>query len=75
MNLCIHVLVIFVLQFLFYFYSDMDGEKFRVTYTIYEYQDLLDSTNMQIDDWIRIAQDVKVCINIIFFWFISYIFT
>lgn len=37
----------------------MDGEKFRVTYTIYEYEDLLDSTNMQIDDWIRIAQDVK----------------
>ena len=38
----------------------MDGEKYRVTYTIYEYDDLLDSTNMQMDDWLQIAEDVKV---------------
>ncbi|ODN02046.1 L-asparaginase [Orchesella cincta] len=38
---------------------DMHGEKNRVIYRIYEYAELLDSTNMSMDDWIHIAQDVK----------------
>lgn len=37
----------------------MHGETNRVTYTIYEYDPLLDSTNMTMDDWIRIAEDIK----------------
>jgi lysophospholipase len=37
----------------------MHGKAHRVTYTIYEYDPLLDSTNMTMDDWIRIAQDIK----------------
>ena len=31
----------------------------RVIYTIYEYDPLLDSSNMTMDDWIQIAKDVK----------------
>lgn len=38
---------------------EMHGDTNRVTYTIYEYDPLLDSTNMTMDDWIRIAQDIK----------------
>jgi len=34
------------------------GHK-RVIYTIYEYQPLLDSSNMTMDDWIQIARDIK----------------
>ena len=34
------------------------GHK-RVIYTIYEYDPLLDSSNMTMDDWIQIAQDIK----------------
>lgn len=40
-------------------YSDT-GEKTRVVYTVYEYDPLLDSSNMTIDDWILIAQNIKV---------------
>ncbi len=31
----------------------------RVIYTIYEYDPLLDSSNMTMDDWIRISRDIK----------------
>ena len=31
----------------------------RVIYTIYEYDPLLDSSNMTMDDWIQIAKDVQ----------------
>ncbi|XP_043224533.1 L-asparaginase-like isoform X1 [Amphibalanus amphitrite] len=31
----------------------------RVIYTVYEYDPLLDSSNMTMDDWIRIAKDIK----------------
>ncbi|KAF2361802.1 L-asparaginase type I [Trinorchestia longiramus] len=35
-------------------------EKRRVVYWVYEYVPLLDSSNMTMDDWIRIAQDIQV---------------
>ncbi|XP_037029683.1 L-asparaginase [Bradysia coprophila] len=35
------------------------GEGRRVIYTITEYDPLLDSSNMSINDWIRIAEDIK----------------
>lgn len=35
------------------------GDNFRVVYTVYEYQPLLDSSNMTMDDWIRISLDVQ----------------
>ena len=31
----------------------------RVVYTIYEYDPLLDSSNMTMDDWIFIAKDIE----------------
>ena len=34
----------------------------RILYTIYEYEPLLDSSNMTMDDWINIAKDLRVCI-------------
>ena len=34
------------------------GHK-RVIYTIYEYDPLLDSSNMTMDDWIQIAKDIR----------------
>ena len=37
---------------------NVPGHK-RVIYTIYEYDPLLDSSNMTMDDWIQIAKDVK----------------
>lgn len=36
-----------------------DGDERRVVYTVYEYLPLLDSSNMTMDDWIRIAKDIK----------------
>ena len=33
--------------------------KLRVIYAIYEYDPLLDSSNMTMDDWIVIAKDIK----------------
>jgi len=38
----------------------MNDEKCRVVYTIYEYDPLLDSTNMTMDDWINVCVDIKV---------------
>lgn len=35
------------------------GEKSRVVYTVYELDPLLDSSNMTIDDWIMIADNIK----------------
>uniref|UniRef100_T1J509 asparaginase n=1 Tax=Strigamia maritima TaxID=126957 RepID=T1J509_STRMM len=35
------------------------GENKRVIYTVYEYDPLLDSSNMTINDWIRIATDIQ----------------
>ena len=34
--------------------------KNRIMYTIYEYEPLLDSSNMTMDDWIHIAKDLRV---------------
>ncbi|XP_076045663.1 L-asparaginase-like [Oratosquilla oratoria] len=34
-------------------------EKRRVLYWVYEYDPLLDSSNMTMDDWIRIARDIR----------------
>ncbi|KAK7085265.1 hypothetical protein SK128_001339 [Halocaridina rubra] len=34
-------------------------EKRRVVYWVYEYDPLLDSSNMTMDDWIRIAKDIR----------------
>ncbi|XP_037086735.1 LOW QUALITY PROTEIN: L-asparaginase-like [Pollicipes pollicipes] len=41
----------------------------RVIYTVYEYDPLLDSSNMTMDDWIRIAKDVKQAYN----WFDGFV--
>lgn len=38
----------------------VQGETRRVVYTITEYDPLLDSSNMGIADWKRIAEDIKV---------------
>ncbi|XP_022238653.1 L-asparaginase-like isoform X2 [Limulus polyphemus] len=35
------------------------GDPKRVVYTIFEYDPLLDSSNMTMDDWIHIALDIK----------------
>ncbi|XP_064484093.1 L-asparaginase-like isoform X2 [Ornithodoros turicata] len=35
------------------------GDPHRVVYTIFEYHPLLDSSNATMDDWIRIALDIK----------------
>ena len=35
------------------------GKK-RILYTIYEYQPLLDSSNMTMDDWMNISKDLRV---------------
>ncbi|GFR33184.1 l-asparaginase [Trichonephila clavata] len=35
------------------------GEACRVVYVVHEYDPLLDSSNMTMDDWIRIAMDIK----------------
>jgi len=40
-----------------------DDTSSRVTYKIVEYNPLLDSSNMTIDDWVFIAQDIKVNFN------------
>nr|XP_045617571.1 L-asparaginase 1-like isoform X2 [Procambarus clarkii] len=34
-------------------------EKRRVVYWVYEYDPLLDSSNMTMDDWIRVAKDIR----------------
>lgn len=39
---------------------DVAGEQRRVVYSITEYDPILDSSNMTIQDWIRIAEDIKV---------------
>lgn len=38
----------------------VDGEVRRVIYTITEYHPLLDSSNMSINEWTRIAEDIQV---------------
>lgn len=35
----------------------------RILYTIREYEPLLDSSNMTMDDWINIAKDLRVCLH------------
>lgn len=37
----------------------------RIIYRIHEYQPLLDSSNMTVDDWIRIAKDIEVHLDFI----------
>lgn len=39
---------------------DVVDEARRVVYSITEYDPILDSSNMTIQDWIRIAEDIKV---------------
>ncbi|GAB6025427.1 hypothetical protein CHUAL_011173 [Chamberlinius hualienensis] len=43
--------------------NSLPDEHRRVFYTVYEYDPLLDSSNMTIDDWIRIALDIKRLYN------------
>lgn len=38
----------------------VEGEHRRIIYTITEYEPLLDSSNMTFQDWVKIAQDIKV---------------
>lgn len=38
----------------------VQGEDRRVVYTITEYDPLLDSSNMTNQEWVRIAEDIKV---------------
>lgn len=35
------------------------GEPFRILYSVFEYEPLLDSSNMTMDDWVRIALDIR----------------
>lgn len=39
----------------------VQDESRRIVYTIIEYDPLLDSSNMAINDWVQIAEDIKVC--------------
>lgn len=38
---------------------ECQGERRRVVYWVYEYDPLLDSSNMTMDDWIRVAKDIR----------------
>lgn len=38
----------------------VQNESRRIIYTIIEYDPLLDSSNMAIQDWVQIANDIKV---------------
>lgn len=38
----------------------VEGEHRRIIYTITEYEPLLDSSNMTFQDWVKIAEDIKV---------------
>lgn len=38
----------------------VQGQNRRIVYTITEYDPLLDSSNMTIQEWARIAEDIKV---------------
>lgn len=42
----------------------VEGEHRRILYTITEYEPLLDSSNMTFQDWMKIAQDIKVSFQI-----------
>jgi 60kDa lysophospholipase len=41
------------------FCSFIEGKR-RVIYSILEYDPLLDSSNMTMEDWSRMAEDIKV---------------
>lgn len=38
----------------------IEGQRRRIIYTLTEYEPLLDSSNMTITEWVRIAEDIKV---------------
>ena len=38
----------------------VEGQRRRIIYTLTEYDPLLDSSNMTINEWVRIAEDIKV---------------
>lgn len=38
----------------------VQGEHRRIIYTITEYEPLLDSANNTFQEWVKIAQDIKV---------------
>ena len=40
-------------------FSSITFINLRVIYSIYEYDPLLDSSNMTMDDWIQIAKDIE----------------
>jgi 60kDa lysophospholipase len=42
----------------------VEGEHRRIIYTITEYEPLLDSSNMTFQDWVKIAQDIKVRVEV-----------
>lgn len=42
----------------------VEGQRRRIIYTLTEYDPLLDSSNMTITEWVRIAEDIKVEIEI-----------
>lgn len=39
-------------------------DNHRIIYKILEYDDLCDSSNMTMDDWLHIAKDIEVYCNI-----------
>lgn len=43
------------------FCSMNQNDSSRVIYVVSEYSNLCDSSNMCMDDWTRIAMDIKVC--------------
>ena len=46
---------------MFYSNKSLSKEGRRVVYTIWEYDPLLDSSNMTMTDWARLARDIQVC--------------
>lgn len=42
----------------------VQGESRRVIYQVTEYSPLLDSSNMTMDDWARIAKDIYVSVQL-----------
>lgn len=47
----------------------------RVIYNVLEYSPLCDSSNMTMDDWIHIANDIKVKYKLYMYMYISYIYS
>lgn len=59
--MCISQLSILNKMKFYIFFREVPGMK-RIVYSIYEYEPLLDSSNMTMEDWAKIANDIRVSI-------------